>query len=378
MNKNNHKLIELYLRDVQIGKHGDRPVNAKSRVKRISSTLYYFDIHFFKEKDFKKITQPELEDFFLKYKNGEIKKKNNDAVVIGDYSKNTLMSNWKIWKKFISYVHGWDIYSMPVWLKRLRMMEYGIEKPIDRNEYATKEKLEMISEHLRNPYTRMVLKTLFDFGISYGELMEVKMHQIHYDDENNCFFISLKSGFKDARQTREISYTWYEPDFVLYLKNHPDWNYIDNKPKNKDEFLFPRRTINTFNKTISKASKKLFNEKWTSHWMRRGLITHLENEDVPEGAIKYRTGLSENTSVLSHYNKRSKKQDKILKQALNRSTSDKIKFDSEVKTYDMQKRMELLENQIKEIKEIAINNSKEKGDFLSMVHKYEKMIKHKV
>lgn len=345
-NNSNKKLVESYLKDVQLGRHGERPVNSDTRLDRISSTLSFFIEHYFASKPVKKITQSELEEFFLKYRKGEIKKESGEA-----YSMNTITSNWKIWRKFYAYVHGWDTMELPIWLRKLKIKENGIEKPIDRNEYATKDKMELICENMRSPHNRVVLKTLFDWGISYGELKEIKLKQLHYDKDKSTFYISITSGFKDAREDREISYTWYEPDFILYLKDHPDWDFINSKPINKDAFLFPQKDIASINKALKRTSMKLFGEVWTTHWMRRGLITHLNDSDVPESAIKYRCGLSENTKVLSHYNKRSKKRDDLLKQALARSTTDKLEFESKLEREEQAKKIKLQEEQMKKMQE---------------------------
>lgn len=345
-NNSNKKLVESYLKDVQLGRHGERPVNSDTRLDRISSTLSFFIEHYFASKPVKKITQTELEEFFLKYRKGEIKKESGEA-----YSMNTIVSNWKIWRKFYAYVCGWDTMELPLWLRKLKIKENGIEKPIDRGEFATKEKMELICENMRSQHNRIVLKSLFDWGISYGELKEVKLKQLHYDKEKSTFYISITSGFKDAREDREISYTWYEPDFILYLKDHPDWDFINNKPIDKEAFLFPQKDIASINKALKRTSMKLFGEVWTTHWMRRGLITHLNDSDVPESAIKYRCGLSENTKVLSHYNKRSKKRDDLLKQALARSTTDKLEFESKLEREEQAKKIKLQEEQLKKMQE---------------------------
>ena len=347
--KKNTELQHKYTREMKLQGIG------ASRIIRVNAVLNHWTKRFFNNKIISKLSQEEVEDFFIDWKNGKFTKKQaigfkskqgKKIITNKPYSQNTIISNWKIFKKYYAWTLGHDKYSCPSWLKRLTISEENIEMPIDRGMKVTKKEVDLLAVHIRTIENRTRVYFLADHGCSYTEMMKLKLSNIEWDKDSTTLFINYPKAITKKRRASAQGFLYYESEFMQYLNEHSEWDSEKMKPKDPNAFVFPyesrekkqsteqigRYGLDSFNRLLKRQSNILFGVNWTSHWFRRGLLTDLEDAGMPSSLIETRTRHAPNSKAVQHYSARSKKKFLALKKLMTKANSEdtEAKYKSEL------------------------------------------------
>lgn len=259
----NRKYIIDFLKDCQIGKTVLKKAKKKIRSKRLMKYLTVLKKadHFLK-KDFKTVSQAEMEDFIGKLENDKLTTEMKDGSIkrytYGEWSKHDIKIALK---KFYKWLLGNNIEypSIIAW----------IDTHVKETDPPALNKDEIIklAEHATGTRSKALIWCLFETGARISELLNVRLCNI--TDKKKYFVVRIEFS-----KTFKRSVPVFEGQSYLreWLNSHPD-------RKNPEAQLFPIN-YGALRMWLKRLGKKALNKDVHPHLIRHSYATWLAGKKV--------------------------------------------------------------------------------------------------
>jgi integrase len=123
-------------------------------------------------------------------------------------------------KKFYKWLYkmdGWGVYPEVVsWIKTPRKLNISQKLP---EELLTKEEIKAMANKASNPRDRALIMILYESGCRVGEILNLKMKHVAFDQYGAVIIVNGKTGMRRIRLIDSV------PDLQLWVNHHP---YKDN------------------------------------------------------------------------------------------------------------------------------------------------------
>jgi len=360
-------------------------------IARVTKYLYLLcHLSNFLKKDFKKVTEKDINAFVGRLLIGEVKKKDGEK-----YSDNSVEDFKKALKKFYKS----KTVDMPDVVKSVKFK--NIATKISPDDIWKEEDMDRIIECETDIMTRAILEILMTSGCRIGEIGNLKIKDIQFNNDETLIKLTGKTG------TRA---------FPLYSDVHlKKWMQSHPEPDNRESPLFVLDHKKTFEENGKKIKKRVIRyityaallkrvesaaektgvkKPMNPHIFRHSVNTNLLRKNYNTEMLKKRQGWSPNSRMLSVYShlvpedvfaeerrikgitkESDEKPKEIMKRCPKCNTLNKSKtfwcgMCGSPMTYDAAMRQAIAsENSVKIISNVPLEDSK---TFLEIVHK-EKM-----
>lgn len=258
--KKNKSLTEEFLRFLKLHNiEGRRQDKYRYALGKIDGLL---------QKDFTKVTRKDLEDLILHIDNSDYK----------DWTKHDYRV---VVKKFWTWLHNrmnedldeWEPSPLVKWIK--------IKKPRSSkklpSELLTPADIRLLLEHCRTLRERALISTLYESGGRIGELIDLKIKDLIFDEHGVILNVYGKTGYRKVRLVGS------EPAISQWLNlEHPQRNDMNayvfcNTYKNKDGDLRGKKlTHQAVYKILDKLKDRAdFQKPINPHIFRHSRATEL-------------------------------------------------------------------------------------------------------
>lgn len=254
LSEREHKKVEQFIKDCQIGKTGKM---VKSR-RIVSYLQFLLKLHKYFKKDLDKITEKEAEDFIINLQKNKIKR--NDGL---EYSKPTKDLFVRTLKKYLGWSYGKDskkYKNIAGWMKEER------QKKSDRRAISL-EQLEKVVRNEKILRNRALISFLFDSGCRIEEALNIRISDLEIKKrkgENNGEFYIVKIRWSKTKP-RKISIPLATKLLTKWIKEHPI--------KEPNSFLFPIQYDNA-RRIVREATKKVLGFTLSPHELRHSSVTY--------------------------------------------------------------------------------------------------------
>ncbi|GAB6909667.1 hypothetical protein DESC_540015 [Desulfosarcina cetonica] len=263
VNPKNRDYILNFLSDCQIGKTVIKKAKKKIRSKRL---LKYLSVmkkaDYFLKKDFKAVTQSEMEDFIRKLENDKLTVVNKDGsikrLVYGEWSKHDIKIALK---KFYKWLLGNNIEypSIVAW----------IDTHVKETDppALNKEEIAILAEKATGRRSKALVWCLFETGARISELLNVRL--CHVTDKKNYLVVRIEFS-----KTFKRSVPIFEGQSILreWLAAHPD-------KKNPEAQLFPIK-YGALRMWLKRLGKRALEKDVHPHLIRHSYATWLAGKKV--------------------------------------------------------------------------------------------------
>jgi integrase/ribosomal protein L40E len=184
-----------------------------------------------------------------------------------------------------------DYPDMVKWMK-IRMKKNNQTPP---EQILTKEEIELLANNTNNPRDRALILTLYESGCRIGEILNMKIKDISFDNYGCFILVSGKTGW---RRVRIINYS---KDLLNWLDIHPlksnSDSYVWINSENQKEIISPSR-VNRMIKDIAKKCN--ITKRVNPHSFRHARATHLAKQ-LPEAIMKEMFGWTRDSRMAGIY-----------------------------------------------------------------------------
>jgi integrase len=350
INKENSDLIKQYLLDMEkgfnISSTSIKGARSYIRLNTLRSKLVFF-AEKFKEKykvDYiPNIKEEQLCDFFVKMKQGRIKRLDGKRYISVSYYVICFKAFWH-WYIKINKKEGKIIEDITSDLDTKQ------EKP--RWVYLTEEQVRKLCDNAKYEY-RVLIMFLFDSGIrSPSELINLKVSD-------------LSSDFKEIHIRDEISKT-FGRRIKLMLCSDLLKEYVDQKRLNRNDFIFEIKFPSITNRYFRRLAKKIFGSNKSLAGETYSNLTMYDFRHISccywlpryksESALKYRFGWKKSDKI-HYYSELLGMKDTISEEDLLIDTTkteiEKRLIQTERKNELQSEKMIIMEKQLKEIQDLT-------------------------
>ncbi len=259
----NKTYIQDFLSDCQIGKTILKKAKKKIKAKRLMKYLYILKkVDLFLKKDFKNVTQNDMENFIRKLESNELTTMNQNGTLkkhhYGEWTKHDIKIALK---KFYKWLLGnnSEYPSIVSW----------IDTHIKESDppALNKDEIDSLSEYAIGPRSKALVWCLFETGARASELLNVRL--CHVSDKGKHFIIRIEFS-----KTFKRSVPIFEGHEFLkeWLIVHPDKN-------NPEAQLFPM-TYGALRMWLKRLGKKALKKEVHPHLMRHSYATWLAGKKV--------------------------------------------------------------------------------------------------
>ena len=292
ISKQNSEIILKYVTDMECGLNISSVSKKGSRgyehLYGIFQKMVFFVKHFEEEYDvydLTKLNERQLFDFFLRMRNGELKKKDGKIYTQPTNFVKIFKAFWHWWMK-VNQKQGIKIYDITQDLDTSRTKPKWV--------YLDQEQVKNLYYGAKH-YYQILIMFLYDSGVrAPSELRNIKVSDF-YDD------------FKEVQIRDEISKT-FGRRIKLMISSKLIKDYVKYEKLGKDDYLFNRKPA-TMNQYLQRLAKRTFSDKVSLAGGRYHEITMYDFRHCSccywlpryksESALKYRFGWKKSDKI--HY-----------------------------------------------------------------------------
>jgi integrase len=227
---------------------------SEARIKKYLYTLN--KINKILKKDFRKVTEEDMVDLLAKIERGYyVRKKTKEKI---PFSTNTKHDYKVAIKKFWKFLGKEELVG---WIKTtIRENQKQLPKII------TREDLMKLLQACKTIRDKALLSVLFESGCRVGEILNLKMRDVEFDEYGAVLIVQGKTGSRRVRICNKA---------VEYLK---EWYYVNHPTKNPDSKLFPFN-YRALEKSLKKVAERAnLGKEVHFHMFRHGRATELANK----------------------------------------------------------------------------------------------------
>jgi hypothetical protein len=351
LSKANSNLIFRYLEDMQVGinisngkgiKKGPRSMRRLSDLSQRVPFMFKELQNRFNLDDISQITEEQIMRYFSQMRDGTIKRRDGtEYKSVADYVR-IFKAFWH-WHMKAKRKEGKEIIDIAIDL------DTSTDKP--RWVYLSEEQVRLMAQEAKYEY-RVLILFLFDTGIrAPGELVNIRVYDLH----NSCKELNIRD---------EISKT-VGRKIKLMLCSDLLNEYIKKKDLKADDQVFP---INHYvaNRYLQRLATKLFGDnksqagenysKLTMYDFRHSACCYWLTRYKSESSLKYRFGWKKSDKIY-YYSELIGMRDTISESDLlidvTKTELEKRLANEEKENSLLKERVEVMENQMKEMRELV-------------------------
>ena len=213
--------------------------------------------------------------------------------------------NYSEWSKndykiIIKFFFRWLIYGtlegeypdIVKWIKPKR-----VENSLNADMILTKREIEQMASKTNNPRDRALVLTLYETGCRIGELLNMKIKNISFDEYGCRISVTGKTG------NRRVRLIEYSKDLLAWLDSHPFKNNPEsyvwvclNKPS--PEHMLSTTAVNNLLKDLARRCN--ISKPIHPHVFRHARATHLAKH-LPEAIMKQLFGWTQDSKMAGVY-----------------------------------------------------------------------------
>lgn len=281
--KQNRKYIEDY----------DLEMVAKDYTDKTRQYFFYCirKLVEFTSKDFKELTEKDMQKFFKKLKENTYTRNNAEERKLSEYSI------FAIKKKIRQFLMGINPECVE-WWKPKEPKSYTNQR-YKPNQILTKEDIELLLKNALHPRDKALIVTLWESGIRRGELLSMKIGSVSF--EENYTVISVEKSKTVTRPIALIQATPYLQNWILNF--HPDprpdnwlWTNYGGNRKTYGKRMTGAGVYRILALISEKAKLK---KKFNPHFYRHSHATLITGE-LNDRDVMNRLGWN-STRMIKHY-----------------------------------------------------------------------------
>lgn len=291
---------------------------SENRVKKYRYTLSTMSKRI--GKSFRKCKKKDLVNFFA-------------DIQRSDYAENTKRDFKVVTKKFWKWLKQTEDYPEETkWIKTT--MNHRLKKMIKTKDVLTEEEVYLMVDSAPHLRDKAIISLLYETGARIGEIIDLKIGDIVFDDDGYNFMSRGKTGEVYKRVVNfkavDILRSWVESHPLRNNKDSPLWTTL--RRSNRGSKAMRYRGFNKMLKETAKLSG--ITKNVNPHAFRHARITNLRVErGIPDAVIEDMVGWVNGSNMFKVYqHTKSKDIDKALSKSY--GLKERQKEEKMIKTFD--------------------------------------------